>query len=130
MKLMSLAKYSVRFLFLQILLTYTSIFYFNRYLISTKYCEPCAGNSFRMQINNNLWEDRNRFFSFVPERYTEVEYFVAFFILFLTFSPFLSAFSLVAYMFSNPFPLHGKRDLSQWGLLQPIDNRHAFRHTW
>ena len=34
-----------------------------------------------MQINNNLWEDRNRFFSFVPERYTEVEYFVAFFIL-------------------------------------------------
>ena len=82
MKLMSLAKYSVRFLFLQILLTYTSIFYFNRYLISTKYCEPCAGNSFRMQINNNLWEDRNRFFSFVPERYTEVEYFVAFFILF------------------------------------------------
>ena len=34
-----------------------------------------------MQINNNLWEDRNRFFSFVPERYTEVEYFIAFFIL-------------------------------------------------
>ena len=33
-----------------------------------------------MQINNNLWEDRNRFFSFVPERYTEVEYFIAFFI--------------------------------------------------
>ena len=81
MKLTSLAKYSARFLFLQILLTYTSIFYFNRFLISTKYCEPCAGNSFRMQINNNLWEDRNRFFSFVPEKYTEVEYFVAFFIL-------------------------------------------------
>jgi len=34
-----------------------------------------------MQINNNLWEDRNRFFSFVPERYAEVEFFIAFFIL-------------------------------------------------
>ena len=34
-----------------------------------------------MQINNNLWEDRNRFFNFVPERYTEIEYFIGFFIL-------------------------------------------------
>ena len=34
-----------------------------------------------MQINNNLWEDRNRFFNFVPERYTEIEYFIGFFVL-------------------------------------------------
>ena len=34
-----------------------------------------------MQINNNLWEDRNRFFTFVPERYTEIEYFIGFFVL-------------------------------------------------
>jgi len=81
MKLSSLAKYSVRFIFLQIVLTYTSIFYFNRFLISEKYCEACAGNSFRMQINNNLWEDRNRFFNFIPERFTEIEYFIAIFIL-------------------------------------------------
>ena len=81
MKLTSLAKYSVRFLFLQIVLTYTSIYYFNEFLIPTKFCELCSGNSFRMQINNNLWEDRNRFFNFVPERYTEIEYFIGFFIL-------------------------------------------------
>ena len=81
MKLTSLAKYSVRFLFLQIVLTYTSIYYFNNFLIPTKFCELCSGNSFRMQINNNLWEDRNRFFNFVPERYTEIEYFIGFFIL-------------------------------------------------
>ena len=81
MKLTSLAKYSVRFLFLQIVLTYTSIYYFNNFLIPTKFCELCSGNSFRMQINNNLWEDRNRFFNFVPERYTEIEYFIGFFVL-------------------------------------------------
>ncbi len=80
MKLSSLVKYSIRFLFLQITLTYLSISYFNTFLIPTKFCELCSGNSFRMQINNNLWEDRNRFFSFVPEQYTEIEYFIGFFI--------------------------------------------------
>ena len=59
MKLSKLFKYSFRFLFLQIVLTYTTIFYFNAFLIPTKFCELCSGNSFRMQINNNLWEENN-----------------------------------------------------------------------
>ena len=80
MRLSKLFKYSLRFLFLQIVLTYTTIFYFNAFLIPTKFCELCSGNSFRMQINNNLWEDRNRFFNIVPERYTEIEYFLGVFI--------------------------------------------------
>ena len=80
MKLSSLLKYSTRFLFLQIVLTYTTIFYFNVLLIPTKFCELCVGNSFRLQINSNLWEDRNRFFTFLPERFSEVEYFLGFFI--------------------------------------------------
>ena len=80
MRLSKLFKYSLRFLFLQIVLTYTTIFYFNAFLIPTKFCELCSGNSFRMQINNNLWEDRNRFFNIVPERYTEIEYFGGVFI--------------------------------------------------
>ncbi len=80
MKLSSFLKYSIRFLILQITLTYTSIYYFNNFLIPTKYCELCVGNSFRLQINNNLWEDRNRFFPFVAERFSEIEYFLGIFI--------------------------------------------------
>ena len=67
MKINSYAKYGVRFLFLQFIITYLTIFYFDKYLISNKFCEYCAENSFRVQINNNLWEDRNRFFSFIRE---------------------------------------------------------------
>ena len=33
----------------------------------------CAGFSFRMQIDNNLWEDRNRFFSFIDERFINIQ---------------------------------------------------------
>ena len=80
MKFSSLVKYSIRFLFLQFSLTYLTIIYFNLYLIPTKFCELCSGNSFRIQINNNLWEDRNRFFTFIPEKYTEIEYFIGIFI--------------------------------------------------
>jgi len=80
MKLSGLLKYGLRFVLLQIFLTYFSIFYLNNFLISDARCENCAGFSFKMQINNNLWEDRNRFFSFVDERFVTVE---SFFILFI-----------------------------------------------
>jgi len=80
MKFGSFIKYSVRFLFLQILLTYITIFYFKNFLISKGICENCPGGSFRMQINNNLWEDRNRFFSFISEEYINIEYFLGIFI--------------------------------------------------
>ena len=80
MKLSSLLKYSSRFFILQVVLTYITIFFFNSFLIPTKFCELCIGNSFRLQINSNLWEDRNRFFTFLPERFTEIEYFLGFFI--------------------------------------------------
>ena len=80
MKLSSVLKYSVRFFTLQIFLTYFLIFYLNNFLISNERCDNCAGFSFRMQINNNLWEDRNRFFSFVDERFINIEIFVAIFV--------------------------------------------------
>ena len=79
MKLSSFLKYSLRFYLTNY--TYLHIdYYFNNFLIPTKYCELCVGNSFRLQINNNLWEDRNRFFPFIAERYSEIEYFIGFFI--------------------------------------------------
>ena len=74
MKLSSLLKYGIRFLTLQISLTYFLIYFFNNFLISSERCDNCAGFSFRMQIDNNLWEDRNRFFSFVDERFIKLKY--------------------------------------------------------
>ena len=73
-------KYFIRFSILQILLSYVSIFYLNRYLISSAYCELCIGNSFSMQIDANLWEDRNRFFPFISENYVNIEYFTIIFV--------------------------------------------------
>ena len=82
MRLGSYFKYSIRFIFLQTVLTVLTINYLNVFLISKEFCEQCVGNSFLIQINNNIWEDRNRFFSFIPERYIDVEVFVSVFIFF------------------------------------------------
>ena len=73
-------KYFIRFSILQILLSYVSVFYLNRYLISSAYCELCIGNSFKMQIDANLWEDRNRFFPFINENLINIEYFTITFV--------------------------------------------------
>ena len=55
MKINSYAKYAIRFLFLQIVITYITIYYFDKFLVSKAFCEYCAGNSFKMQIDNNLF---------------------------------------------------------------------------
>ena len=80
MGISSLFKYSFRFLFLQIILSYLSIYYFNTYLLSDTACEQCVGNSFAMQIDSNLWEDRNRFFPFINEELVTINVFLVLFI--------------------------------------------------
>ena len=80
MKINSYIKYLVRFLFLQVILTATTIYYFNKFLISEKICEACVGGSFRLQIVNNIWEDRNRFFRFLNEDLVTIENFIGIFI--------------------------------------------------
>ena len=80
MKFSKLIKYSIRFFTLQIFLTYFLIFYTNKFLISDIRCDNCVGFSFRMQINNNLWEDRNRFFPFVDQNFVQIEYFLILFV--------------------------------------------------
>jgi lipopolysaccharide/colanic/teichoic acid biosynthesis glycosyltransferase len=80
MRVTSYLKYGIRFLFLQILLTYSSIYYLNNFLVSKKICEGCLGRSFLLQINNNLWEDRNRFYTLIPERFVDIEIFLGLFI--------------------------------------------------
>ncbi len=78
MNIKSLTKYGIRFITLQILLTYLTIYYFDNYLIPS--------NEFRLQIDANLFEDRERFYSLIPENLVKIDIFISFFIfLFLLF---------------------------------------------
>ena len=80
MKIKSYIKYAVRFLFLQIVLTSTSIFYFENYLISKSECAYCIEKSFRMQVDYYLLDDKARFLSFVDDRYVTLFSVLALFI--------------------------------------------------
>ncbi len=78
MNFKSLTKYGIRFITLQFLLTYLTIYYFDKFLIPS--------NEYRLQIDANLYEDRERFFSLIPENFVKIDIFISFFIfLFLLF---------------------------------------------
>ena len=78
MKLNSILKYSIRFLLLQSLLTFLTIYYFDNFLLPS--------NEFRLQIDANLLEDKNRFYPFVSEVLIKIDIFIALFIfIFLVF---------------------------------------------
>jgi len=63
-----LIKYIIRFIFLQVLLSLFSIYYFNEFLIPKIDLFPDQkGFTFRDQINKNLYEDLNRFFPYLDE---------------------------------------------------------------
>ena len=67
-------KYSVRFIFLQIILTSFVIYYFDRYLIN-EYVDGYV------IIINSLIEDRNRFYPFVNDFFIKIDIYLALFIL-------------------------------------------------
>ena len=68
MSVKRLIKYIVRFVFLQVLLSLFAIYYFNEFLIPKIDLFPDQeGFTFRDQINNNLYEDLNRFFPYLDE---------------------------------------------------------------
>ena len=87
MQINQLAKYSIRFLFLQILITYTTIFYFDNFLIPKIDLFPDKKDfTFRQQIDLNLLVDANRFFPFIDESYIKLDFLIGFFIfIFLIF---------------------------------------------
>ena len=66
-------KYGIRFLFLQILLTFFTIFYFDRFLI---------GDYFDgyLIIRDNLLEDRDRFYPFINSDLIKTDIYIAIFI--------------------------------------------------
>jgi len=78
MKNSNLLKYALRFIFLQSLLTFFSFFYFDNFLIPS--------NEYRLQIDANLIEDKNRFFTMIPDSFVKIDVFISLFIfLFLVF---------------------------------------------
>ena len=78
MNVKSFIKYSLRFLFLQLLLTSLTIYYFDNFLVPS--------NDYRLQIDANLLEDKERFYSFVPESFIKIDIFIGVFIfIFLIF---------------------------------------------
>ena len=78
MKLNSILKYSIRFFTLQALLTFLTIYYFDNFLVPS--------NDYRLQIDANLLEDKERFYPFIGEEFIKIDIFIAIFIfIFLVF---------------------------------------------
>ena len=74
MKNISKIKYFFRFVLLQTLLTWVTIFYFDNFLIG----DYKAGF---LIISENLLEDKNRFYNFIPNNFIKIDIFLAIFIL-------------------------------------------------
>lgn len=87
MSVNSLIKYVIRFIFLQFLLYTFTIYYFNEFLIpKTDIFPDQKGFTFRDQINNNIYEDLNRFLPFLDEGLFTLNIFIFIFItIFLIF---------------------------------------------
>ena len=71
--LLNTTKYFVRFVFLQTVITALTIWYFDKYLIG----DYTRGYEI---IINNLYEDRLRFFSFIPKEFITLDAFLALFV--------------------------------------------------
>ena len=69
-------KYAIRFFFLQTVLTLTTIFYFDNYLLP----QGEFKNQYRTQIDKNLLEDKNRFLNFISDDFVKIDLFLSIFI--------------------------------------------------
>src|SRR6056300_820364 len=76
MKLKKYIKYSVRFLFLQGILTILTIYYFDNFLLPRGELK----NEYRLQIDSNLLEDKNRFLGFLSDDFIKIDLILALFI--------------------------------------------------
>ncbi len=84
MKINSLIKYSIRFLTLQFILTFLTIYYFDNFLVPS--------NDYRLQIDANLLEDKERFYPFVAEEFIKIDIFISLFI-----------FAFLVFLYSTKF---------------------------
>ena len=92
-------KYGVRFLFLQITLTQFTRFYFDNYLLP----QGALKNEYRIRIDANLLEDKNRFLGFISDDFIKIDIALALFIFF--FLIFLFATKFYTYVNELSFSL-------------------------
>lgn len=85
MRIKSFIKYLIRFLLLQSILTATTIWYFDNFLI---------GNYFDgfIKIKENLFEDRDRFYPFVSNEFIKIDIYLAIFVFIFLIFLYLSNF--------------------------------------
>jgi lipopolysaccharide/colanic/teichoic acid biosynthesis glycosyltransferase len=107
-KTKDLIKYFVRFVILQILITTVTIWYFDKFLI---------GNYFDgfLKIKDNLLEDRDRFYPFIPNDFIKIDIYLAIFVfiflIILYFSKFYSyindlSFTITKSIFDEFLPIY------------------------
>ena len=70
MKIKNILKYFVRFLFLQILISFVTIWYFDNYVF--------ISSEHKFQIYLNLVEDRERFYNFIPLSWITIDALIVF----------------------------------------------------
>ena len=72
MKLKNILKYLIRFLFLQTLISFVTIWYFDNFIFTS------AEHKFEIYLN--LIEDRSRFYSFIPLSWITIDALIVFLI--------------------------------------------------
>ena len=70
MKLKNILKYLIRFLFLQNLISFITIWYFDNFVF--------LGPEHKFEIYLNLLEDRDRFYNFVPLSWLTIDAMIVF----------------------------------------------------
>ena len=94
MGLFNLSKYLLRFLLLQTLITYITIWYFDKFLIG----DYISGYDI---IIRNLLEDRGRFYQFIPYNFVKIDAYLALFV----FTFLIILYSTDFYSYSNDLTL-------------------------
>ena len=73
MKIYNLSKYFLRFLVLQVTITFVTIWYFDNFLIGDYF------DGF-LKIKDNLFEDRDRFYPFITNDFIKIDIYLALFV--------------------------------------------------
>jgi len=99
MKFSKYIKYGIRFLFLQFTLTFFTTYYFDNFLLP----KGELRNEYRIRIDANLIEDKNRFLGFISDDFIKIDILLAIFIFF--FLVFLFATKFYTYVNELSFSL-------------------------
>ena len=99
MNFLKYLKYGIRFLFLQVTLTLFTSYYFDTFLLP----QGELRNEYRLQIDANLVEDKNRFLGFISDDLVRIDIVLAIFI--FVFLVFLFATKFYTYVNELSFSL-------------------------